>query len=73
MSSPASIGFSVDTGLSGHLETLLAAHPGVTIGISTETGQWEAIQRPSPTCIVISHAPTLAELAIKLDAEGTAS
>lgn len=73
MSSPDSIGVSVDTGLRPHLEAVIAANPGVMICQNPETGHWEAIQRPTPTCEILDHAPTLAELAIKLDAEGTAS
>jgi hypothetical protein len=59
----------MDTGLHPRLEALLVAHPDVTIGLSAETGQWEAVQRPTPTCVVISHAATLAELDAKLCGE----
>lgn len=58
---------AMDTGVGPHLERLLAEHPGVTISQSTETGQWEAARRLSPTKVAYTHAPTLAELAIKLD------
>lgn len=63
----------MDTGLSPQLEAILTAHPGVSIGMNPETAEWEAVRHPTPTCVVIDHAPTLAELAIKLGAEGTAS
>jgi hypothetical protein len=63
----------VDTGLSPHLEAVIAANPGWIIGQNDATGHWEAIRRPTCTCEVFSHAPTLAELAIKLEAESSAS
>lgn len=56
----------MDTGMSAALEAILAACPGVTIGVNPETAEWEAVRRPTPTCVVIDHAPTLAELAAKL-------
>jgi hypothetical protein len=49
-----------------HIEAVIARHPGVMIGRSLETGHWEAIRRPSRTCEILVHAPTLAELDIKL-------
>jgi hypothetical protein len=69
MSSPDSIGFAVDTGMSASLEAVLAKHPGVMIGQNTETGRWEAIERPTETCELLTHAGTLAELDIRLDRE----
>ena len=57
----------MDAGLSPHLEALLLSHPGVTIDITSETLEWEAVQRPTPTCVIVNHAPTLAELGVKLD------
>lgn len=51
------------------LEAILAAHPDISISVNAETAQWEAVRRPSPTCMVISHAPTLDELIAKLDGE----
>jgi hypothetical protein len=59
----------VDTGLSPHLEAILARNPGVMIGQNAETGEWEAIERPTPTCEILTHAHTLAELDAKLAGE----
>ena len=56
----------MDTGLPQQLEAVLARHPGVTIRVNLETARWEAIEFPTETCEVLTHAPTLAELDIKL-------
>ncbi|MGH3068977.1 MAG: hypothetical protein ACRDMI_10390 [Streptosporangiaceae bacterium] len=45
---------------------MIARYPGVVIGQNAETGEWEAIERPTPTCELLTHAHTLAELDIKL-------
>jgi hypothetical protein len=63
----------MDTGMGAHLEAVIAANPGMMIGQNLETGHWEAIRKPSPSCEILVHAPTLAELSIKLEAEGSAS
>jgi hypothetical protein len=69
MTSPESIGSSMDTGMSAALEAVLARHPGVTIRQNPETGRWEAIEFPSETSEGLTHAPTLAELDAKLSGE----
>lgn len=43
------------------------------VGQEPDTGVWFAIERPTPTALHIVVDHTLAGLAAKLDAEGTAS
>jgi hypothetical protein len=59
----------VDTGLPAALEAVLAKHPGVTIRQNPGTGRWEAIEFPTETSELLTHAPTLAELDAKLSGE----
>jgi hypothetical protein len=57
----------MDTGLSAELETMIAKYGNrVQIGQDQEIGQWIAIERPVPSSQKFWHAPTLAELDIKL-------
>jgi hypothetical protein len=59
----------MDTGLTKQLEAVIAAHPGVTIRQNPGTARWEAIEFPSETSELLTHAPTLAELDAKLSGE----
>lgn len=59
----------MDTGLSPHLEAVIAAHPGWMIGQNDETKHWEAIRRPTAASEHYVHAGTLDELDARLAAE----
>jgi hypothetical protein len=53
---------------------VVKAHEGRwEIGQEPDTGVWFAIERPTPTALHIVVDHTLAGLAAKLNAEGTAS
>ena len=57
-----------------YLADVLKAHGNRwEVGEEPDTGVWFAVERPTPTALHIVVDHTLAGLAAKLDAEGTAS
>lgn len=58
----------------GQLAELRSEYAGrCTIALNGENHVWEAVWHPTPTSTCLSHAPDLAALAAKLNAEGWAS
>jgi hypothetical protein len=53
------------------LQAVRRKHPGARIEHDHITGHWGAIQHPPGGGEIFTHAPTLAELDIKLDAESS--
>lgn len=51
------------------LQAVQRKHPGVRIERDGSTGHWGAIEHPPGGGEIFTHAPTLAELDIKLGAE----
>ena len=51
------------------LQAVRRKHPGARIERDGITGHWGAIEHPLGGGEIFTHAPTLAELDIKLDAE----
>jgi hypothetical protein len=58
-------------GIDHHLLAVRRKHPGAQIERDNITGHWGAVERPSGGGEVFTHAPTLAELDIKLGAESS--
>lgn len=57
----------MDTGLSAELEAVIAKYGDrVQIGQDQETKHWVAAEKPNASVLRFWHAPTLAELDIKL-------
>jgi hypothetical protein len=57
--------------LGEHLQAVRRKHPAARIERDQITGHWGAIERPSSGGEIFTHAPTLAELDIKLGAESS--
>ncbi len=53
------------------LQAVRRKHPGARIERDQITGHWGAIEHPSGGGEIFTHAPTLAELDIKLGAESS--
>lgn len=60
---------ALEAGLSPHLDALLQKHPNTAIGWDDINKHWVAIEKPPGIYEVFTHAPTRAELAIKLDVD----
>ena len=62
----------MDTGLGDHLGSILERHGRRwQIGQDRAAGVWTAVERPTPPALSIHVGHTLAELAAKLDQDGT--
>lgn len=44
-------------------------HVPITVGLDTETGQWQVVLRPTCTSLILWHAATERELAQKLSTD----
>jgi hypothetical protein len=60
---------SPDPAMGEHLQAVRRKHPEAHIAHDEITGHWGAIEHPPGGGEIFTHAPTLAELDIKLGAE----
>jgi hypothetical protein len=62
---------STDLAVTERLAAIRREHPAAEIAWDDCTGHWGAIEHPPGGGEIFTHAPTLAELDIKLDAESS--
>jgi hypothetical protein len=62
---------STDLAMSKRLAVIRQEYPAAEIAWDDITGHWGAIERPPGGGEIFTHAPTLAELDIKLGAESS--